>query len=485
MRRLLPLLLLLFLAAPAHAASDQEATFQDDNLLIYTTPAKQKKHLDELAKLGVDRVRATILWRAIAPTKRPSGFDATDPADYPVGVWAKYDALVAEAYARGIRVNFNVTAPSPNWANKKAPRKDIQDNYEPSPKAFGQFVGAVARRYTGDYPDAAYGRIPRVDYWSLYNEPNHSGWLTPTWQKSGGVWFERSASLYRELLDAGYSSLVATGHGKDTILFGETAPAGNDRSRNLKRFMTPLRFVRALYCVDKKEHRLAGKAAKRLGCPASAKAFYDKHPALFKATGFAHHPYQLIQAPTARPGDKNQVTIGVLPRLERTLDTIQRRYGQRKRFPLYLTEFGYQSKPDKLGVSPAKQARFLNQSEYIASRDKRVRTIAQFLLRDDGAPIGLTFQSGIRYHGGRKKPSYAAYRLPIWAKGHRVWGVARPAKANERATVKIQVKRGKTWKTARTVKTSGRHNHFVATVHGTGAVRVLYGAFKSRVARRG
>jgi hypothetical protein len=488
MRLLLALTVLALLPASALAA-DQEAMFQDDNLLIYTTPAKQKAHLDELKRLGVDRIRVMILWRHIAPVKRPAGFDPADPADYAPGIWTTYDNLVHEAQARGIGVNFNITGPSPNWANHKPPRPDIRDNYEPRPAQFNAFVRAVGTRYSGTYPDGTYGTVPRVDYWSIWNEPNHSGWLTPTWQRSGKHWYERSASLYRELLDAAWRGLSDTGHGNDTILFGETAPSGDDTSRNVKRFMTPLRFVRALYCVNQKLHRLKGKPRKRLDCPRSAKSFVTGNPALFNATGFAHHPYQLLLAPDRRPTNPNQVTIGALDRLEHDLDAIQRRYGQHKRFPLYLTEFGYQSDPDPLGVSKRKQAKFINESEYIASRDSRVRALTQFLLRDGGKPIGLTFQSGLRTVKGKKKPAYAAYRLPIWVTGskpfRRVWGVARPAAPGQSVAVGIQFRRhgAKKWKTLRTVQTFGRDNRIAASVRaGRGALRLQYGKLHSRTA---
>ncbi|MEA2123530.1 MAG: hypothetical protein QOI80_312, partial [Solirubrobacteraceae bacterium] len=490
MRRLLPLILLALAALPATAlaSADQESTFQDDDQFLYTSAAKQRAHLDELRALGVDRVRVTVLWRGIAPAKRPAAFHAADPAAYPAGVWAKYDNLVREAEARGIKVNFDVTGPSPDWANKKAPRPDITDHYEPHPKAFGAFVRAVGTRYSGTYPDGQYGTLPRVDYWSIWNEPNHSGWLTPTWKWGGHRWFERSAALYRSLLDTAYAALAKTGHGGDTILFGETAPTGDDHSRNIKRFMTPLRFVRALYCVDQKLHRLRGKLAKLLKCPASAKAFVTGHPALFQATGYAHHPYQLLTAPDRRPADRNHVTIAVLSRLEHDLDAIQRRYGRHKRFPIFLTEFGYQSRPDKLGVSPRKQAVYINQSEYLASRDRRVRTMSQFLLRDGGRPIGLTFQSGLKNRAGKRKPAYAAYRLPIWVTGktsrRRVWGLARPAAPNAAATVAIQFRRrgSKTWKTLRTLQTHGRENAITASVtaRGRGAIRLAYGKLRSR-----
>ncbi len=485
MIRLLPLLLLLLvLPSSASAARGQEAMFQDDDQLLYTTAAKRAQRLDQVRALGVDRIRVTILWRAIAPdpTSRtpPANFDAADPDSYPRGTWNAYDELVQQAYARGLKVNFNLTGPSPTWANAVPPRPDIADDYEPSPARFAEFVTAVGKRYSG-------ATQPRVDYWSIWNEPNHSGWLTPTWQKSGGVFYERSAALYRSLLDAGFAALAATGHTTktDTILFGDTAPSGSDTSRNVKRFMTPLRFIRALYCLDGKLHRLRGKAAKRLSCESSPRAFVAAHPALFSATGYAHHPYELLFGPAHKPPNRNYATIGVLPRLTRTLDTAVRRYGGHRRFPIYLTEFGYQTNPpDPQGVSLAKQAAYLNHAEYIAYRNPRVKALSQFLLVDGGAPVGLTFQSGLLTRAGKRKPAYNAYRLPIWIPptrtGHRVWGVVRPAKVGDYGIGLLEFRKpgAKTFKRLKQV----RSGTFTTTIpRRRGSLRLTYGKWHSRV----
>src|SRR5687767_12782825 len=113
------LLALLILAAPAAGSARQESMFQDDDHLIYPRDdGKVERTLDELKQLGVDRVRVTVAWRAIAPgndqDRRPA-FDATDPAQYPEGAWANYDRIIRLARERGIGVNFNVTAPAPDW----------------------------------------------------------------------------------------------------------------------------------------------------------------------------------------------------------------------------------------------------------------------------------------------------------------------------------------------------------------------------------
>src|SRR4051812_19241666 len=141
------------------------------------------------------------------------------------------------------------------------------------------------------------------------------------------------------------------------------------------------------------------------------------------------------------------VTIGSLDRLTRTLDRIFRAYGVQRKLPLYLTEFGYQTPPDPFGVGFAVQAAWLNQSEYIAARNPRVRTLGQFLVYDDGPPAGSTFQSGLRGHDGERKPSWAAYRVPVRLPRERVrrggsltvWALLRAA---PRSTARIAYRVG-------------------------------------------
>jgi hypothetical protein len=490
--------LLVLAPAPASASSTMESMFQDDNELIYTTPAKRRARIRELARLGVTRIRATIVWRALAPDaesrRRPRDFDATDPRDYHPAVWENYDRLLRRAHARGIGVNFNVTAPSPTWANKPSPREDLEDVWEPRPQAFQHFVMALGRRYSGRWPDGDGGRLPRVDYWSIWNEPNISGWLAPTWQRRGdGPWFGRAASLYRSLLDAAYRGLHATGHGKDVILFGETAPKGDDTKPEVKRTMSPIYFLKALYCVNDRLRRLRGAAARRLRCGVDAQAFVEDHPALFRATGYGHHPYQLAHSPAVRPRNPNWVTIGSLSRLKYVLDTIQETYGKSRRFPLYLTEFGYQTVPDALGVSLRQQARYLNQSDYMAARDPRVVANAQFLLRDGGPPIDKTFQTGLETRRGVPKPAYGAYQLPVFVTGEhedkRIWGMARAATHAEpeyatSALVRIQFRAYDDccFRTLARVLVYPPGFQFAYTLTlGEGDLRLAYGSLHSRI----
>jgi hypothetical protein len=505
MRRLSLLLcslLVVLCAAPAHASKSMEATIQDDPFLVYAGLQQQRDALDKVKALGVDRVRVTVLWRFLAPSptspNRPARFDATDPGQYPITRWEHYDNLLREAAQRGIAVNMNVTGPSPTWANKKAPRSDVQDTYEPSPKEFGQFVRAVATRYSGRYtirvgsgPYAVPVVLPRASFWSIWNEPNQSGWLTPQWKKvKGAGYVERASSLYRSLLDAAWDSLQATGHGKDTILIGETAPGGID-AKGVKKRLKPLVFLRALYCVDKRHKPLRGRRAKALGCP--SKGFAKANPALFKASGYGHHPYELLLPPSTATRDRDNVNLAALSRLTSTLDKVFRRYKSRRKIPLQLTEYGYQTAPDPIAkqfVSFDKQAEWINQAEYLAWRNPRVKSLAQFLLYDDAAqPLSLTFQSGLYSASGQPKPSLAAYAMPLWVVKRRgntitLWGRARVAAPKARVSVLVQHRPNAkaAWKTVKTVTATGRRAFQTTARGGKGELRLVYGTLASRTA---
>ncbi|MGI8803165.1 MAG: hypothetical protein ACR2KV_13505 [Solirubrobacteraceae bacterium] len=516
------------LIAPAAAAAPpapRESMFQDDSLLVYNTPLGVSQTLGTLHALGVNRVRVSVFWGIVAPSpksKTRPAFDATDPNAYPAGAWDRYDRIVAFAAAQGIAVDFNVTDPAPLWATGSPPRADIEATYEPKSKEFGDFVTAVATRYSGTFIAPRPGfdtqnpgaptALPRVEYWAVWNEPNQPGWLTP--QLVPGprrTLIERAPTIYRQLVDAAYASLVATGHGSDTILIGETAPKGLNtknlppcsaarRASICTGAIKPLHFIRQLYCLSDSYRPLRGAAAAARGCPVDAAGtarFRADHPGLFLATGWAHHPYELIFAPNVPPADPNFVTIASLGRLTDALQRILGAYGIDRPggLPLYLTEFGYQSKPPSpIGVSLARQAAYLNQSEFIAYTNPHVHTLSQFLLRDDStipggtalARVGASFQTGLEFHGGKRKPAYSAYRLPIYLpatsvrRGHRirVWGFVRLSTYGTRQSVAVQLRptKGRAFRTIATVQTDGGRGYLDVRVplRASGSMRLSW-----------
>ena len=81
------------------------------------------------------------------------------------------------------------------------------------------------------------------------------------------IGIEVGAAIYRGLLSHAWSGLTGSGHkpGRDTILIGETAPRGLDRGIGSFQGVKPLRFLRALYCVDSGYRQLRGSAASSPG----------------------------------------------------------------------------------------------------------------------------------------------------------------------------------------------------------------------------
>ena len=245
-----------------------ESMFQDDRYLIDSPSATVRRTLDALRALGVDRLRITVLWSAIAPASRsrrmPRGFDAADPGAYPERAWAPYDRVVKLARARGLAVDFDLTAPGPLWAmNARAPVARLADHYEPSVTAFGRFALAVGRRYSGRYVPAGADRRCRASRSGRSGtSPTQPGWLAPQRRRAaGGNIAIESARLDRGYINAGVGALDDSGHRGDTILIGELAPEGSEGT-GTEAPVPPIPFLNALYCVGADQRPLSGAAAR-------------------------------------------------------------------------------------------------------------------------------------------------------------------------------------------------------------------------------
>jgi hypothetical protein len=492
--------------AHSSAAVGQEASLQDDRLLI----ADPAGTLDELRRLGVQRVRVFVPWAGIAPRPLsavpPPAFDAPDPLQYPAANWSRWDTIVRDATARGIGVDLTLTGPVPLWATGPGGRGP-RGAWDPSARRFGDFVRAIGARYDGGYtPPGASAPLPRVDDWGIWNEPNYGPHLAP--QAWPGAKVEYSPRLYRSLLDAAWSALAATGHGRDTIVFGELSPRGNS-FLGVFSGTKPLRFLRELYCLDSSFRPLRGAVAVALSCPTTApgtQRFRARHPALVAASGLADHPYLQGSAPNLEPSsDPDYSSLPRLPQLERTLDRAQRSYGSSHRLPLYLTEFGYITSPPRPRgyVTPALAAYFLNWAEYIAWSDPRVMAFNQYLLADpmpgNRSHAYGGFASGLSFYRGTHKPSYDAYRLPLYlpvtvtapGRGLEVWGCARPAvfawldapSIPEQVAIQFRPAQATTFATISTITVTSPRGYFDQRVlfPGPGSVRLAWSDLDGRL----
>ncbi|MGZ6694910.1 MAG: hypothetical protein ACXVFL_04620 [Solirubrobacteraceae bacterium] len=435
MRRPTILLILLcaaaaLLPAAAHASHSQSTTLDAPRDLL--DDSARPKALDDAAALGVKSLRIVLTWQTVAPASssrvKPK-FDATDPGAYD---WGHYDALVAAARQRGWSVLMTPSGPVPRWATNGA-----KDNLtRPRPNEFRMFVQAAAAHFGA-----------KVDTWSIWNEANQPQFLMPQYSIRHQP---LSPRIYRNLFFAAVRGLRNAGQGDKPLLIGETSPRGTGK------VVPPLTFLREMLCLDSR-YRRAGKCA------------------AVPATGYAHHAYTTGQGPTFHPPEPNDVTIGVLSRLTRALDRAAKAGAVKAHLPIWLTEFGIESVPDPLrGVSLMQQSEYRSISERIAYDNPRVVSFNQYLLRDDLPKQGVPkimrypgFETGLFSAGGKVKPSFDGFRLPLvaWRTGSKVslWGLVRPAAGPTKATVEISSDKGRTWRTLGTYTTDAR-GYFTRTV---------------------
>jgi hypothetical protein len=446
---------LLAAGAPPAAASPNQISILEDDVQLFANPTRT---LAALRSLGAQVVRVSVQWDAIAPrpnsVRRPRSFDAENPAAYPRGAWATYDKIDTLAQADGLRVYFQLGNGAPRWAqgSGQPPHPSSHPGWEPSPGEFEAFVHAVGARYSGMYrPAGSSTPLPRVSFWSVWNEPNYGYELSPQ-GVPGHLTIENSPRVYRGLLDAAWSGLRQTGHGTDTILFGDFGPRGGVWGEFQS--MKPLVFLRALYCVDSRYRQLRGSAAAIRGCPTTAagsRRFRAQHPALFQASGLADHMWMRWYPPNheAQP-DPDNASLAEIGNLVSALDRVQEVYGSRARLPVYDTEFGYITDPPNKSTihlpglapakypSPATAAYYLNWAEYISWKNPRIVSFDQYLLRDPPSfskPY-VSWSSGLLdWERGEPKATYAAWVLPLYlpvtstslGRSLETWGCIRPA----------------------------------------------------------
>src|SRR5215212_1962058 len=193
-------------SSTAQAKTSQFTLFEAPRELLSSDDALRSQTLDEIQGMGVKYLRVVILWRSVAPSSGsstpPAGFDDAGQDGY---LWAPYDRVISEARARGMNVLVTVSGPIPKWAS--ANHKSY--TYKPSVTRFQKFVTAVGNRYRD-----------QVGMWSIWNEPNHPGFLTPQFAGRNGHRYAYSPRWYRKLFLAGDRALRASGNGSDRLLIG-------------------------------------------------------------------------------------------------------------------------------------------------------------------------------------------------------------------------------------------------------------------------
>jgi hypothetical protein len=469
--------------ATASASKHQITIIQDSSDLSSASAA-----MSEFRSLGASTVRVIIPWATIAPnakqTAAPKHFNGSDPAAYSAAKWGPYDNIDRAAKSYGLTVEFVLSGGAPRWAEgagvPRAWRGNLYWAWKPSAADFRQFATAVGKRYDGSFkPKGSSTPLPRIHFWSIWNEPNFGEDLGPQAIKGSSVTY--APRMYRSLVSAGWRALAQTGHSRDTILIGSYAamganprppwPGGPQGLPGDGGQTHPIEFTRSLYCLNANTGRkLSGAAAKAQGCPVSASAkakFRAQNQGLFNATGFADHPYPSNGTPLSLRGPDFS-TFPELGHLAQTANAGARAWGGHRSFKIYNDEFGWitnppNNNPKRRYVSPAKAAYYMNWAEYLSWRNPVVASYDQYLLRD---PRGhYPFSSGLETPAGRKKATYNAFRMPLYMpktsfshnQAVTVWGEARPArygKGPQAVAIQFQAGGKGSWKTLKTVKSS-------------------------------
>ena len=339
---------------------------QDDAMVLRGNPVFT---FGMMRQLRVQIVRINLNWNDVAK-RRPA--HPQDPAD-PAYDWDVYDRAIRYASQNNMRVLLTILF-TPSWANGGRRRNVPPRKYND----LRNFAYAAAIRYSGHYipntDDDDERFLPAVKYWLAWNEPNNPNWLQQT---SGGRFV--SPRSYAKICTAIWTGVHFTNFAGEKVGCGATGPRGNNVARSSRPSMAPLAFMRA-----------ARKAGMR------------------RLDAYAHHPY--YGNPGESPASRGRGGAVLLGNLGTLIRLSNRLFGKK---PIWITEYGYQTPPDRLfGISFARQARYVSQAYSIGRRMPQVQMMVWFMLRDD-TNLSLGWQSGFLTARGKKKPSFNVFaRLP-------------------------------------------------------------------------
>lgn len=354
-------------AGDSRAARQMELALQDDAVFVEGKYRSWQgnKPFNFARGIGVSRLRVSMLWSYTLPESQFNARNKPAALNYD---FSRFDQLIDQAAANGIRIHLSLTGPAPRWANAKR-ATERRAWYKPNATEFGKFAAVAAEHFKG-----------RVDRYSIWNEPNWKTWLGP---------LSSGPALYRQLYVKGYSAIKAADPAAK-VLIGETAPSAKRGWST-----APLAFLRGVTCVNRKYRRTRS-------CPK------------LKADGYAHHPYDFAHAPSYQVRGSDNVTIGTLSRLTRALDKLSRSGALRMngggRMPLYLTEYGYFASGHR-ALSKKLRSRYLQQAYSLALKNPRVRSQLQYLLvQPPRSTRASFFDLGLVTLGGTRNAGYNALK---------------------------------------------------------------------------
>lgn len=423
---------------------------------VYSNEAPAFEHVKAT---GSTTALSALRWNAIAPAQQPANWNPEDPAD-PHYEWSFFDDWVKRAVAAGLTPIFDVRG-APRWAQGcTAISGDAVCN--PDPGALAAFTRAAVKRYSGSF-----GNLPRVRYWQALNEPNLSLFLEPQFLGDQVV----SPDNYRTLLNAFYGAVKSVDP-SDLVVLGGLGPIAVPGFT-----VGPMTFARKLLCMTGSN---ANPQPAKSGCEGGVNFdIFDIHP---YTTGGPTHE-----------GGPNDVEMGDVWKVQTLIaaaDKAGRINSVYKRTPLWITEFGWDSKPPDPGGLPTKiENQWIAEALY-ESWHWDVTNFMWYSLDDfppePNVPFSESLQTGLYFWAPsaaaeQPKPIMYAFRFPFLGirqgNGLKLWGRTPNSKAG---AVKIEVLQGGKWRKLATVTagSSGTFQGFVKTAYGKGRKGSVRAVFK-------
>jgi hypothetical protein len=398
----------------------------------YISPdnAVRDQWFDATVQANADIVRIPADWRGNVGSQPPA--NPRDPSD-PAYNFFGLDRVVREASERGLEVLFTVSY-APDWAEGPGRPGDAPaGTWKPDAKGYGDYMHALATRYSGGFPDPAAGGqpLPRVSLFEVWNEPNLPQFLNP--QSEGGR--PASPALYRQLLNAAYEGVHSAGPG-NRVIGPALAPYGDPPGGAR---VEPLQFLRDLFCLKGRR-----KPKPKKGCNETASLDI-----------VSHHPVNLVGGPASHAQNPDDVTSGDLDRIKPLVKAARKarslKPGGPK--PLWVTEsFWYSNPPTNFSFSrpPEGQARNIEEAFYVWWSDG-AEVAVNFLIRDMTEPDGFVFGTGVFFEDATPKPAFTAFRFPFVADRKKkqkvlVWG-----KSPASGELEIQREQPDGWQTVKRI----------------------------------
>lgn len=298
---------------------------------------------------GASVIRIIANWSTLQPLASSYRFNGLDDA-----VW--------QAQQRGMRVLLTIWG-TPTWAGATH-----KPNAAPNPKTLGKFCGVLAARYNGR------GGRPPVTLFSVWNEPNLAQFLSPQYDRKGR---DLAPHLYAGMVRSCYTAIKAANPSAQ-VAAGETSPRGTDHPRKkAQQSHSPGRFAQ-LVAAEKPR---------------------------VKFDAWSHHPYGGGFTGSATvPFRWPNVSVVDLPRLEASL----KKWFRKGSVPLWITEFAYQTAPERVGaLSYGQQASYLQTAFSQAVAVPQVQMFIWFVFRDTP---GERWQSGLLRADSTPKPAFATWK---------------------------------------------------------------------------